>query len=86
MTALTRPEVLGDYIAKHNATIRETARVFNISKSTVHIDVSKKLKKINLMLYKQVKTILDINFKEKNIRGGNATKKKYELLKKQNRC
>lgn len=83
MTALTRAEVFGYYIVENKVTIRQTAYMFNIGKSTVHIDVSKKLKTINMELYKQVKQVLDFNFKERNIRGGMATKLKYESLKRQ---
>ena len=77
-----REEVFADYILENNATIRTTAKVFGYSKSTVHNDVSNKLKKSNFNLYKKVKTILENNFSEKHIRGGNATKKKYENNKK----
>lgn len=77
----SRPEQLGKYIVLNNATIRATAKEFNISKSTVHLDVSKRLKNINLSLYRQVQKILETNFNERNIRGGLATKTKYEKLK-----
>lgn len=78
-----RPKILGEYILNNNATIRQTAKVFGISKSTVHLDVSKKLKNVDYELFKDVKTILEKNFSERNIRGGRATKIKYEKLKKQ---
>lgn len=68
---------LGKYILKTKQTVRQTAVVYGISKSTVHNDISKKLKKINPKLYGDVKKILDQNFKEKHIRGGEATKRKY---------
>lgn len=77
-----RPKLLGQYILDNNSTIRKTASEFGISKSTVHIDVSHKLKILDYELYKKVKIILDKNFKERNIRGGLATKNKYEKLKK----
>lgn len=72
-----RPEVLGNYIVENKCTIRHTAKVFNISKSSVHLDVSKRLKNINFALYSQVKLVLTNNFNERNIRGGFATKQKY---------
>lgn len=78
----SRPEQLGEYIVSHFATIRGTSNVFHMSKSTVHLDVSKRLKKINFSLYLEVKKILEINLKERNIRGGEATKNKYLKLKK----
>ena len=77
----SRSEQFGWYIIENKATIRSTANFFNISKSTVHNDVSKKLKYENLSLYNRVKEILEINFEERHIRGGNATKEKYLKLK-----
>ena len=68
---------LGEYIAKNNATVRLTAKKYNVSKSTVHKDVSERLKTINMSLYKQVRQELDTNKQERHIRGGNATKEKY---------
>ena len=68
---------LGEYIAKTNATVRFAAKKYNISKSTVHKDVSERLKTINMSLYKQVRQVLDINKQERHIRGGKATKEKY---------
>ena len=70
--------LLGRYIAGQRATVRTTAKVFGISKSTVHKDVSENLKKVNPQLYKQVKKILEINKQERHIRGGIATRKKYK--------
>ena len=67
--------LLGRYIAEHRATVRTTAKVFGISKSTVHKDVSENLKKVNPQLYKQVKKI---HKQERHIRGGIATRKKYK--------
>lgn len=81
----TRPEIFGEYLVQNNCTIRTVAKEFNISKSTVHLDLSKKLKRINLILYKNVKSILERNFAERNIRGGNATKLKYLALKLNNK-
>ena len=78
---MSRPEELAQYIILNNCTIRSAAKVFNISKSTVHLDVSKRLKKINFVLYKKVRVILENNFNERNFRGGMATKRKYEKLK-----
>ncbi len=73
---------LGEYIAKNNATVRLTAKKYNISKSTVHKDVSERLKKINMPLYKQVRKVLDTNKEERHIRGGIATKEKYSKIAK----
>ncbi len=70
--------VLGRYILENRSTVRACAKVFGISKSTVHKDVSQRLKSENPQLYKQVKEILQINKQERHIRGGKATKEKYE--------
>ncbi len=67
-----------EYITKTGATVRETALVFHFSKSTVHKDVSERLKTIDKELYKKVKKVLEKNFSERHIRGGLATKKKYQ--------
>lgn len=76
---LQRPVILGEYIIENKATVRQTAKIFGISKSTVHKDVSERLKTVQPSLYKEVKTILDINKQERHIRGGEATKRKYEM-------
>ena len=72
-----RCELLAEYVIENKATVRATAAYFGISKSTVHKDVSQKLKYINLSLYNDAKEILDINKSERHLRGGEATKKKY---------
>lgn len=72
---------LAYYILENNTTIRATAQVFNIPKSTVHHDLSVKLKYINYPLYKDVKKLLENNFNIKHIHGGESTRKKYEKLK-----
>ena len=66
------------YIIENKATVRQTAKVFGISKSTVHKDVSERLKKINGILYSSVKKILEENKAERHIRGGEATRIKYK--------
>lgn len=73
---------LARYIVENNSTVRATAKIFNVSKSTVHKDVHERLTKINPVLYEQAKTILEQNKAERHIRGGMATKKKYENIKK----
>ena len=70
-----------NYIIEHNATVRQTAKKFNLSKSTVHKDVSERLKTINEGLYDKVKQVLEQNKSERHIRGGMATKTKYERLR-----
>lgn len=73
-----RAVVLGEYIVDTGATVRATAKVFKISKSTVHKDVSEKLYYINRELYRQVKEVLEKNKSERHIRGGLATRRKYK--------
>lgn len=67
----------GKYIIKHGATVRATAKVFGVSKSTVHKDCSVRLFSIDKNLYLKVKQVLDTNLSERHIRGGNATKNKF---------
>ena len=69
---------LAEYIIENGATVRDAAKQFGISKSTVHKDVGMRLEKINKCLYIQVKSVLDKNKSERHIRGGLATKNKYE--------
>ena len=66
-----------NYIADTGATVRKAAKVFHFSKSTVHKDVTARLKIIDKELYKKVKKVLDKNLAERHIRGGEATRKKY---------
>ncbi len=72
---------LAEYIINNNATVRSTAKIFNVSKSTVHKDVHERLKKINPALYDEAKEVLEQNKAERHIRGGMATKKKYLEIK-----
>ena len=72
---------LGEYIVENKATVRRAAKQFGVSKSTVPKDVSQRLKYIDSGLYKDVKNILAVNKAQRHIRGGLATKKKYESLK-----
>ena len=69
---------LGRYIVENNATVRAAAKQFGISKSTVHTDVSKRLFYLNPLLFEQVRAVLDVNKAQRHIRGGLATKEKYE--------
>ena len=69
---------LAVYMIETGATVRRTAQHFGISKSTVHKDLTQRLPQYNRMLYKQVRVILDENKAQRHIRGGLATKKKYQ--------
>ena len=68
---------IANYIIENNATVRQTAKQFGISKSTVHKDVTERLMQINPALAKEARKVLDINKSERHIRGGLATKEKY---------
>ena len=73
---------LAVYIIETGATVRSAAKHFGISKSTVHKDLSQRLPQYNQTLYQQVRKILNLNKAERHIRGGQATRKKYQLQKK----
>ena len=83
-TVEERAVALGAYIIEHNATVRETAKRFGISKSTVHKDVAYRLRSVNPSLYSSVRAVLEKNKSERHIRGGMATREKYR--KKSNFC
>ena len=68
---------IGEYIVQSNATVRQTAKRFGVSKSTVHKDVSERLSYINPALAGEVRKVLDVNKAERHIRGGLATLEKY---------
>lgn len=73
---------LGEYILESKATVRLAAKKFGVSKSTVHKDVSHRLRNLNPMLYKEVREILETNKQERHLRGGLATRKKYMEISK----
>ena len=68
------------YIRESEATIRKTASVFGVSKSTIHKDMTERLPKINAQIAEEAKNILDLNKAERHIRGGKATKMKYKTI------
>ena len=68
---------IANYIIDSNATVRQTAKAFGVSKSTVHKDVTDRLMQINPALAKQARQVLDVNKSERHIRGGLDTKEKY---------
>ena len=73
-----RAERLALYIIENRTTVRAAAQKFGISKSTVHKDLSERLRRCNHSLYVQVKQVLDTNKAERHIRGGMATRNKYK--------
>ena len=79
-TVEERAVELGEYIIENKATVRLAAKIFGISKSTVHKDVSQRLRTLSPELYKGVKEVLEKNKAERHLRGGIATKNKYLRL------
>lgn len=75
---INRAEILGKYISETGATVRQCAKEFGISKSTVHTDVTKRLCGIDRNLSEKVRRVLDKNKTERHLRGGEATRKKYK--------
>lgn len=72
---------LANYIVDTKSTVRGAAKQFGVSKSTVHKDMVSRLNKIDKRLYREVRSVLDENKKERHIRGGLATKEKYKNMK-----
>lgn len=78
---MLRCEALGYYLVENNTTIRKTALAFDVSKSTVHNDLQKKLPLVNRVLYHDVQKVLSNNFHLRHIRGGESTKRMYQKLR-----
>ncbi len=76
-TGKERCVLLANYLIENQTTVRGVASHFDISKSTVHKDITQTLKRVNHALYLEAKAILDRNKRERHLRGGEATKKKY---------
>lgn len=74
----SRETELARYIIETGATVRAAAKVFGVSKSTVHKDITEKLRRISPSLYEQVRVVLEKNKEERHIRGGEATRQKYK--------
>lgn len=72
---------IAEYMLENKSTVRTAAAFFGISKSTVHKDVSEKLKNCNCELYRKIRILLDTNKAERHIRGGEATKRKFNNCK-----
>lgn len=72
-----RCEVIAEYVIENGATVRNAANYFEMSKSTVHKDLTHKLKYYNSRLYNEVNSVLQLNKSQRHIRGGEATKRKY---------
>ena len=72
---------IANYMIEHNATVRQAAKNFGISKSTVHKDVTERLVQVNPTLAAQARKVIDVNKSERHIRGGLATKEKYKSFR-----
>lgn len=70
-----------NFIVDKNSTVRAAAKVFGVSKSTIYLNVTKRLKKTDPLLYAKVRKVLDNNKEERAKRGGNATREKYRKLR-----
>lgn len=81
---INRVEEIADYILDTKDTIRETAKKYKISKSTVHKDIKERLPEINLKKYNQIQIILKNHIETRHILGGQSTKLKYEQMKLKN--
>ncbi|MFW6034623.1 MAG: sporulation transcriptional regulator SpoIIID [Halothermotrichaceae bacterium] len=78
-----RVKEVANYIYETKATVRQAAKIYGVSKSTIHKDVTERLLKIDSELASRVKKVLEFNKAERHIRGGEATRKKYEMMKKE---
>ena len=72
---------VAEHIAQTEDTVRKTAEIYHLSKSTVHNDVSTRLKKLDVDMFEEVEKVMQKNFAEKHIRGGMSTKEKFEREK-----
>ena len=77
---------LAVYIIENQTTVRAAAKVFGVSKSTVHKDLTERLPHVNPGLYQQVRVLLDLNKAERHIRGGLATRRKYKREQGEKKC
>ena len=68
----------GEFLVEKGATVREAARQFGVSKSTVHKDVGERLADLDSALFREVRRVLDKNKAERHLRGGLATREKYK--------
>lgn len=69
-----------EYIVNHISTVRDTAKKFGVSKSTIHKDITKRLLDINRGLAEEVAIVMELNSEEKHIRGGISTRNKYRRV------
>ena len=72
--------MVAKYILEKNTTVRQTAKTFGVSKSTIHKDMTERLPKINPEIAEETHSILELNKSERHLRGGEATKMKYKAI------
>lgn len=77
---VSRARTLGEHIARSGDTVRGAGEKFGVSKSTVHKDVTERLRDIDSVLYEKVQAVLSCNLSERHLRGGNATREKYKRI------
>ena len=78
-----RAVAAAEYIIENKTTVRQTAKRFGVSKSTVHKDVSERLAHISPELFAEAKSVMEQNKRERHLRGGEATKQKYERIREE---
>lgn len=78
-----RVREVGNYIYETKATVRQAAKIYGVSKSTIHKDVTERLLKTDPQLARRVKQVLEFNKSERHIRGGEATRRKYQNMNKE---
>ena len=76
-----RAEIIAAYVIETKATVRSCAARFGVSKSTVHKDLTERIRYSNPNLYNEVKLILELNKQERHLRGGEATKRKFLIAR-----
>ena len=80
-----RVKELAEWIAANRSTVRAAAARFGVSKSTVHKDMTERLREIDRLLYEKVRLVLEQNKAERHLRGGDATRRKYERQRSEGR-
>ena len=79
-----RPRLLAQYLTEHDSTVRATAAVFGVSKSTVHKDMETRLAQLSEPLYREVAAVFARNKAQRHLRGGEATRRRYARLREDN--
>ena len=80
---IKRCKAIGDHVISTHETVRQAAETFGVSKTTVHMDITERLRRVDPIAAKKVQEVLDQHTEERHIRGGEATKQKYERMNNQ---